>query len=189
MINPLRTASYFLTRASLIIIPLLYLGYGRATLHLPTDIPVFGTIAQLLSVHPNAPNSYYDSARTKDGQYATGYANIGHFTSQSDVEAGWRIVEMIRATQKPTISEDAGFNIVAGRTVITNPTQLLNLDKKGLFNGAELVNQIHQQAFGFIILRAQFYPDVVLKAISQAYQQTDSITMNGFNYLILKPKT
>ena len=70
----------------------------------------------------------------------------------------------------------------------SKPFQLLNLEKKGLYQGAELVDMLDRQAFGLIILRAQFYPDVVLQAISRAYTQTDSITMNGFNYLILTPK-
>lgn len=187
-IAPFRRFSPSIARVLTIIVPLLYLGYGRATLHLPADTPVFSQIAGTLNIQPNALNGFYDSARTQDGQYATGYANIGHLTSQADVEAGWKIVDMVNASTKPIISEDAGFSIVAGRQVITNPTQLLNLDKKGLYSGTELVRQIEQQDFGLIILRAQFYPDVVLRAIGQTYQQTDTVTMNGFNYLILRPK-
>jgi hypothetical protein len=188
-ISPLRPFAPLFARASLIVIPLLYIGYGHATLHLPTNAPIFSEIARILNIRPNALNGLYDSARTQDGQYATGYANIGHLTTQADIEAGWRIVAMIRASEKPAISEDAGFNIAADRPVITNPTQLLNLDKKTLYNGTELVKQIDQQDFGLIILRAQFYPEVVLKAISRAYQQTEAVTMNGFNYLILRPKS
>jgi len=95
---------------------------------------------------------------------------------------------MIRDEDRPVISEDAGFSLAAGKTVITNPTQLLNLEKKGLYSGAELVRMIDEQAFGMIVLRAQFYPQVVLLAISRAYEQGETITMNGFNYLILYPK-
>ncbi len=188
LIEPFRDHVSLLAKASLIIVPLIYIGYGRAVLHLPTSEPVFNSIAQVLNIHANAMNGFYDSARTQDGQYATGYANIGHLTTQADIDAGWRIVDLIHATDKPVISEDAGFTLMAGRPVITNPTQLLNLEKKGLYKGTELVKMIDSQFFGLIILRAQFYPDVVLQAISRAYSQTDTITMNGFNYLILSPK-
>jgi len=187
IIQPFRNHAGTLAKASMIIIPLLYVGYGRAVLHLPTNEPVFNQIAQVFNIHANAMNGFYDSARTQDGQYATGYANIGHLTTQADIDAGWRIVDLIRAMDKPVISEDAGFTLLAGRPVITNPTQLLNLEKKGLYKGTELVDMLNQQAFGLIILRAQFYPDVVLQAISRTYTQTDTITMNGFNYLILAP--
>ena len=188
LVAPLRPYAGQLTTASLIIIPLLYVGYGRAVLHLPTTEPVFKTVADTFNIHANAMNGFYDSARTQDGQYATGYANIGHLTTQADIDAGWHIVDLIKASDKPVISEDAGFSLMAGRPVITNPTQLLNLEKKGLYNGAALVKMIDEQAFGLIILRAQFYPDVVLQAISRAYSQTETVTMNGFNYLILAPK-
>lgn len=189
IIQPFRTKRSALTSLSLLLIPLLYIGYGRAVLHLPTSEPVFSQIAQIFNIHPNAMNGFYDSARTQDGQYATGYANIGHLTTQADIDAGWHIVELIRATDKPVISEDAGFTLMAGRPAITNPTQLLNLEKKGLYKGDELTKMLNEKAFGLIILRAQFYPDVVLQSISRNYSQTSTITMNGFNYLILQPKS
>lgn len=188
LINPFRGHGRSLAKASLIIIPLLYLGYGRAVLHMPTNLPVFEQIAQVFNITPNAMNGFYDSARTQDGQYATGYANIGHLTTQADIDAGWRIVKLVRASDKPVISEDAAFTLLADRPAITNPTQLLNLEKKGLYKGDALVRMLDNREFGLIILRAQFYPDVVLQAISRAYAQTDTIIMNGFNYLILEPK-
>ncbi len=188
LINPLRPIALRSVPALLVIIPLLYIGYGRAVLHMPTDLPVFREISSIFNITPNAMNGFYDSARTLDGQYATGYANIGHLVTQADHDAGWRIVEMIRATDKPVISEDAGFSLMADRPVVTNPTQLLNLSLKGLYDGAELVSMIEQQEFGLIILRAQFYPQEVLVAISRAYEQTDTVLMNGFNYLILRPR-
>lgn len=187
-IQPVQRFAPQLAQLGLVVIPLLYLGYGRAVLHLPTEGAVFSTLAQIFNIKPNAQNGFYDSARTLDGQFAGGYANIGHLTTQADIDAGWQIVEHIRQSEQPVISEDAGFSLMAGREAITNPTQLLNLDKKGFYNGAELITMIEEKAFGIIILRAQFYPDVVLQAISRAYDQDESIVMNGFNYLILRPK-
>jgi hypothetical protein len=188
LVDPMRPAAHALMRAGLVIVPLLYLGYGRAVLHMPTEGPVFSTVASVFNIQPNALNGFYDSARTADGQYATGYANIGHLVTQADIEAGWRIVEMIRAEPKLVLSEEAGFSLMAGREVITNPTQLLNLEKKGLYNGSELIGMIEDQAFGMVILRAQFYPAAVLVAISAAYEQVETVAMNGFQYLILRPR-
>jgi hypothetical protein len=175
--------------AAVLVVSLLYVGYGRAVLHMPTEQPVFREIAQAFNITANAPNGFYDSARTADGQYATGYANIGHLVTQADIDAGWRIVDMIRATEKPVMSEDAGFTLMAGRPAITNPTQLLNLALRGIYRGDALVAMIDNQEFGLIILRAQFYPDVVLQAIARAYEQTESVLMNGFEYRILRPRS
>lgn len=186
-IYPLRRHGPALTAAGLLLVPLFYIGYGRAVLHLPTQEPGFRQIAELFNIQPNALNGFYDSARSADGQYPGGYASIGHFTSQADVAAGWRIVELMRQTEKPVLSEEAGFSLQAGHDVITNPTQLLNLEKKGLYDGSALVAMIEQQDFGMIILRAQFYPDRVLQAIGRAYRHDEEVEMNGFRYLILRP--
>jgi hypothetical protein len=175
-----RTAS----AAGLLLVPLLYLGYGRAVLHLPTDIPPYNAIADVLGVEANALNGFYDSA----GRIAGGYADIGHWTTQADIDAGWQIVERVRAAEGDVLSEEAAFNLHAGKTVITNPTQLLNLWLNGMFDSSALVALIEEQHFGLIVLRAQFYPADVLQAIARQYEQTETISMNGFGYLLLQPR-
>jgi len=170
--------------AVLLLIPLLYIGYGRATLKMPTD-GAFAPLASALNIQPNAMGRFYDSASRDVG----GYAYIGHFTTPEDIAMGQYIVSLIQAEEKPVLSEEAGFSLVAGRDVITNPTQLLNLEKAGLFNGETLIKMIQEQAFGLIIFRAQFYPSSVLEAIWQFYEQRETVPMNGFEYLILYPKS
>ncbi|MFQ3565614.1 MAG: hypothetical protein SNJ59_01325 [Aggregatilineales bacterium] len=183
-IDPLRRFGPALATAGMVVIPLLYLGYGRAVLHMPTEGPVFGPIARTLGIEANALNGFYDSA----GRIAGGYADIGHFVTQEDIDAGWRIVELVRAADGPVLSEEAAFTLLAGKEVITNPTQLRNLWLNGLFDSTALVNMIEQREFGLVIMRAQFYPTDVLIAIAEHYKQTDSIAMNGFNYLIFEPR-
>ena len=184
LIDPFRRWGGALGAVGLIVIPLLYIGYGRAVLHMPTDGAVFGAVADALDIEPNALNGFYDSA----GRIAGGYADIGHLTTPDDVEAGWRIVELIRATDAPVLSEEASFNLLAGKDVITNPTQLLNLAQNGLFDSTGLVSMIERQEFGLIVLRAQFYPPDVLEAIAENYAHSEAIPINGFEYLILRPK-
>lgn len=174
-----------LAQFALVFVPILYLGYARATFKMPTQEPGFAEIAQVLSIQPNVLGRHYDSASYE----VRGYANIGHLTTAEDLEAGWQIVEEIRRSSDPVLSEEAGFNLVARREVITNPTQLLNLDLKGLFDGADLIQRIEAQKFGLVILRAQFYPQTVLQAIMQAYELSTTIRMNGFDYMLLRPRT
>jgi hypothetical protein len=184
LIDPLRRFSPVATAVGLIIVPLLYLGYGRAVLHMPTTGAVFEPLANVLTIEPNALNGFYDSA----GRIAGGYADIGHLTTQADIDAGWRIVERARATDKPVLSEEASFNLLAGKDVVTNPTQLLNLWLRGLYDGGELIGMIERQTFGLVVLRAQFYPEPVLIAIQTHYKLTETVQMNGFEYMIMTPK-
>ncbi len=182
-VQPLHRLAPPLATVGLIVIPLLYIGYGRAVLHMPTTGPVFSQIADVLDIQPNALNGFYDSA----GRIAGGYADIGHLTTQTDIDAGWRIVQIIQASEKTVLSEEAGFSLAAGREVITNPTQLLNVWLRGLYDGSELLQMIEDQAFGVIILRAQFYPEPVLIAIDTHYAISETIQMNGFDYIIKRP--
>ena len=122
-----------------------------------------------LNIQPNAQNGFYNSA----GRIAGGYADIGHLTTQADIDAGWHIVDLVRATDKPVLSEDAAFDLLAGKQVIGNPTQLLNLANDGHFDSTALVKMIDDQDFGLIIFRAQFYPVDVLQAIARHYQQAE----------------
>ncbi|MCB9454636.1 MAG: hypothetical protein H6671_01470 [Anaerolineaceae bacterium] len=185
MVNPLRRFAPQMAAAGLVIIPLIYLGYGRAVLHIPTEGAVFSDIAGALNIQGNAYGGrFYDSA----GRIAGGYADIGHLTTAEDIAAGWSIVERVRATDKPVLSEEAAFNLLAGKDVITNPTQLLNLANNGLYDGAALIHMIENQEFGLVIFRGQLYPVPVLIAVTTYYEQTDTVRMNGFNYMILEPR-
>jgi len=166
-----------------LIIPMAYLGYGVSTLKLPTEGPIFGPIASALSIEPNVMGRHFDSA-TYD---VLGYANIGHFTTREDVRNGYRIVDLIQNADGPVISEDAAFSIVAGKDVITNPTQLRNLYLAGVWEGAELLKMIENDQFALIILRASFFPTPVLEAIQENYSPTKVITMNGFDYVFWSP--
>jgi hypothetical protein len=170
--------------AALIAVPLIYLGYGRAVLHLPTDIAPYSWIADALGVQPNALNNFYDSA----GRVVGGYADIGHWTTQADIDAGWQIVERVRAAPSDVLSEEAAFTLLAGKPVITNPTQLLNLANNGMFDSSALIALIESQYFGLIVLRAQFYPVDVLQAINRSYEHAETISMNGFDYILMQPR-
>lgn len=170
---------------ALFIIPLLYLGYGVATFKMPTEGAVFGPIANALNIQPNVDREFYDSATWQAG----GYARIGYFITQDDIDAGYEIVARMNdlPDDVPVLSEEAGFSLAAGRDVITNPTQLLNLWLSGSYDGSQLVQMIEQQEFGLIVLRAQFYPPDVLEAFGEYYERDETIRMNGFDYLLLRP--
>ena len=167
-----------------LIVPLLFLAYARATLKMPTNGP-FMPIANLLNVQANVRENFYDSATF----VAPGYANIGYFLTPEDTAAGKRIVDLIKQTELPILSEEAGFNIAAGRDVVTNPTQLRNLYLAGSFRGEQLIKMIDEQQFGLVILRAQFYPTPVLEAIGRSYELQQTVRMNEFDYLILRPSS
>ncbi len=164
-----------------LVVPLLLLGQAKAMLHLPTEGPVWGPIARTLGVSEQsayADYPYYD---------VVGYSQVGHLMLPRDYDGAERIMSYVRATDLPVLSEEAAFTMLAGKPVITNPTQLLNLYNNGMLNTQALEAMVREEAFGLVIMRAQFYPPPVLAAIGQHYGLVEHVPVNGFSYIIMQP--
>ncbi len=165
-------------------IPLLYLMQAWGVRHLPTDGPIFGSIADLIGIGRNASvyagYPYYD---------AVGYTQAGHAPTETDTQAGDQIVSIIKSNNKVALTEEAMLALRANQPVVTNPTQLLNLWNNHALDPTDLIAMIDQQKFGVIVFRAQFYPPPMLQAVGARYQPIDDITMNGFVYHILAPRS
>ncbi len=174
--TPLRTykPTHLLT---LVGIPLLFLLQTRLNLHLPTTGPIYGPVARVLEVANDS--GYYDSQ---------GYTQLGPHPTAADVAAGDRIAALARAAPGSVFSEEAGFMFRAGKPVVTNPFPQLVMYQAGLFDPANEIAMIQDQAFGLVILRAQFYPPPVLEALGANYRPLTEIEMNGFIYRILEPR-
>ncbi len=175
------TRPHLLARVTLLI-PLFFLAQGMRMVHLPTTGPVWGPLAEALGVEEKsafADYPFYD---------AIGYSQVGHFLLPRDYEGGARIMAYVRATDKPIFSEEAAFAMLAGKPVITNPTQLLHLDNSKLLDTTALEDMIRSEAFGLVIMRAQFYPMPVLVAISEHYQVVEHVPMLGFTYIVMEPR-
>ncbi|QPC80756.1 hypothetical protein G4Y79_13660 [Phototrophicus methaneseepsis] len=172
-----------LASTAFVIIPVAFIAYAISTFKMPTEGPIFGDVAAQLHIQPNVLGRHYDSASYD----VLGYANIGHFTTAEDMEAGKQIVEIIQGTDGLVMSEDAGFELAAGRPVISNPTQLRNLYLNGEWNGTTLINMVENQEFALIILRASFYPDPMLQVVLERYTPQESISLNGFTYVFWRP--
>lgn len=167
-----------------LIIPMLYILYGVTVLHLPTEGAIFGPLTNALGLESSYGDRYafYDSAG-----WVPGYATIGHLPTKLDIDHGWQIVDILRDTEQPDMSEEAAFSLHADQDVITNPTQLKNLYENEMYDPANLIAAIQAHDFGVIIFRAQFYPPPVVEAVYEAYYPSETIMMNGFNYEIWRP--
>ncbi|HZY43659.1 MAG TPA: hypothetical protein VFF70_02830 [Anaerolineae bacterium] len=171
-------------------IPLFYLFQAWGVRHLPTDGPIFGSIADLIGVGRNT-SVYFDPAGKWSYPYydSIGYTQVGHLPTEADIRAGDLIVNIIRSSGKVALTEEAMLAFRANQPVITNPTQLLNLWNNQALDPTDLIAMIDQQKFGAIVFRAQFYPPPVLQAVGARYQPIDDILMNGFVYHILAPRS
>lgn len=175
-------------------VALLFLWQAWLVFHMPTHTPLLAGIATALgqpatamvapqtscsAPRPPQPLPYVDSA---------GVSLLGRPPTAADGEAGRRIAAYVQAGERAAFSEEAGFNLYAGREVVTNPTQLLNLYKNDAVDLTEMVAMLDERAFETVILRAQFYPPPVLAAIGRNYETVELVEMNGFVYCILESR-
>lgn len=180
--------------ASLVAIPVLFLIQANLVFHMPTHTPTLKAIANALgkptevylppqtscsAPRPEQPIPYVDSG---------GVGLLGRPPNAQDKAAGLEIVSHILAGKTAAFSEEAGFSLYAGRDVVTNPTQLLNLYNNNEVDLTDMLAMLEAQAFDTIILRAQFYPRPVLDALGANYQTQHLIEMNGFVYCIMEPR-
>jgi hypothetical protein len=129
---------------------------------------------------PAVPIPYVDSA---------GVTLLGRPPNAQDTAAGVAIASAILEGETAAFSEEAGFNFYAGRDIITNPTQLLNLYNNNQVDLSNMLEMLDKQAFDTVIFRAQFYPPPVLDMIGQRYETVRLVEMNGFVYCIMKPRS
>ena len=180
--------------AALTLIPLLFLFQANRLFHMPTHTPALQAVARALgqptevwiapqtscsAPRPPEPIPYVDAA---------GVSLLGRPPVAADTAAGIAISHFILAGDTAAFSEDAGFNLYAGRDVVTNPTQLLNLYNNNQVDLTEMLAMLDGQAFDTVILRAQFYPPPVLDVIGQRYQTVELVPMNGFVYCLMRPR-
>ncbi len=180
--------------AVLTLIPLLWLIQADKLFHMPTHTPALAAVARTLGKPTEvyiAPQTSCSAPRPPEPVFyvdSAGVSLLGRPPSAQDTAAGIAIANHILAGETAAFSEEAGFNFYAGRDVVTNPTQLLNLYQNNAVDLTEMLAMLNAQAFDTVILRAQFYPPPVLDAIGQQYETVDLIQMNGFVYCIMRPR-
>jgi hypothetical protein len=162
---------------------LVFMVQAVLNVHLPTSGRIFGTLARIIGTNGQSsypPYPYYDSM---------GYTQLGHLLDAADTVNGWDLVRIAHDAKGPVWSEEAMLTLLAGKEVVTNPTQLYNLSKGNMLDTGSMIAMINTKTFGAVFFRAQFYPQDVLIAIGQNYHWVRAVRMNGFDYQVLYPNT
>ena len=180
--------------AAMSIIALLFLVQANKVFHWPTHMPALRAIASAVGkpvetyVAPQTSCSAPRAAVAIPYVDSAGVGLLGRPPNDEDIEAGKRIAQFVSSGETAAFSEEAGFNFYAGRDVITNPTQLLNLYNNGQVDLTEMIGMLDNQQFDSVIFRAQFYPPPVLEVIGRRYETIELVEMNGFVYCLLSPR-
>ena len=119
------------------LVALVFAGQAALNVHLPTSGRFFGPLARLVGVAdlPSSypPYPYYDRA---------GYVQLGHLLDAQDTLNGRQLVNELKQHPGPVWSEEAMWTLYAGKDVVTNPTQLLNLSRNGTLDTRDMIARI-----------------------------------------------
>ncbi len=107
--------------------------------------------------------------------------------SDADIRAADELIETLRASEAPVLSEDPGYAIAAGHAVVGNATHLRNVHLAGVWSPDELVADVRARRFGWIVLNAELYPEPVLEAIGQSYYLFEEYEINGTRQRLFAP--
>lgn len=194
LINLGEARSRVLGAISVAIVGLLFLVQADKVFHMPTHTPFLAKVADTLGkptetiIAPQTSCSEARAAVAVPYVDSAGVGLLGRPPNRADTAAGILIADHIKQGDTAAFSEEAGFSFYAGRQIVTNPTQLLNLYNNNQVDLTEMLTMLDEQAFDTVIFRAQFYPSPVLEVIGDRYETIDLIEMNGFVYCVLAPK-
>jgi hypothetical protein len=116
-------------------------------------------------------------------------AFLGRAPGEADRLEAERLVEQIRRTRGPALSEDPSFAVAAGRGVIGNATHLRNLYQAGLWDPTPMVDDLRAHRYAIVVLNAELYPEPVLAAIGRFYFVDRAVRVNGATYHVFLPGT
>ncbi len=111
---------------------------------------------------------------------------LSRLPAEEDLFAGEEVVARIRLAPGDVLAEECGFVCAAGKRVLGNATQQLNLYEAGLHDPSALVAALHAGRIGLVVLNAERYPAPVLSAIGQDFHTVMVSEMNGFRYRVLE---
>jgi hypothetical protein len=112
---------------------------------------------------------------------------LGREPLPGEADAVGDLVELLRASPGPVLSEEPSFVLAAGREIVGNANVLRDLEDKGLWQGDALIADIRARRFGVVVLSAQRYPPAVLEAIGRSYYVVRSIDVGAATYLVFLP--
>lgn len=106
---------------------------------------------------------------------------------EADLESAGELVTLLRERDGPILAEDPAFNLVTGKEVIGNATQLRNLHQAGTWRPDALIADLEARRFDWVVLDAELYPEPVLAAIGRSYYLFEEYTINGTRQQLFAP--
>jgi len=112
---------------------------------------------------------------------------LSRWPGAPEVGAAAELVELLRKAEGPVLLEDPSYGLAAGKEVVGNATHLRNLYQAGAWAPDNLVNDLRDRRFSWVVLNAELYPEPVLAAIGRYYYLYETYEVNGTTQQVFAP--
>lgn len=106
---------------------------------------------------------------------------------EADIRAARPLVDHLRQSDGPVLVEDPGYGLAIGKEVVGNATHLRNLYLAGIWSPDNLVADLRERRFDWVVLNAELYPEPVLEAIGRYYFLLEEYEINGTTQRLFAP--
>jgi 4-amino-4-deoxy-L-arabinose transferase-like glycosyltransferase len=106
---------------------------------------------------------------------------------EPEIRAASGLVDLLRRTDGPVLLEDPGYGLAVGKEVVGNATHLRNLYEAGAWTPDNLIEDLRERRFAWVLLNAELYPEPVLAAIGRYYFLYEEYEINGTRQRLFAP--
>ena len=112
---------------------------------------------------------------------------LSRWPGEPEVKSAADLVALLKQAEGPVLLEDPSYGLVAGKEVVGNATHLRNLHQAGVWSPDELIDDLRERRFSWVVLNAELYPEPVLEAIGRYYYLYEEYEINGTRQRVFAP--
>jgi hypothetical protein len=97
------------------------------------------------------------------------------------------LIDQLYRASGPVLIEDSAYALASGKEVVGNATHLRNLHRAGVWSPENLVADLRERRYSWVMLDAELYPEPVLEAIGRYYFLYEEYEINGTRQQLFAP--
>jgi hypothetical protein len=105
----------------------------------------------------------------------------------TEIHAAGTLADILMHAEGPVLLEDPSYGLALGKEVVGNATHLRNLYQAGAWSPDNLVADLRDRRFSWVVLNAELYPEPVLEAIGRYYYLYEEYEINGTRQRLFAP--
>lgn len=114
-------------------------------------------------------------------------AVLSRWPGPYEVQQAADLVEILAKAEGPVLLEDPSYGLALGKEVVGNATHLRNVYLAGVWSPDNLVADLRERRYAWVVLNAELYPAPVLEAIGRYYYLYEVYEINGTRQQLFAP--